>query len=134
MLSGGRLLVPQIGLEEEMSQDVGRANTATLRFVRVAPRKARVVVDLIRGRRIDEALDILRHSQKGVAKKVYKLLDSAVSNVQNSSLGWDLDDLVVSRAFVDEGPTMRRFRARAMGRATRIRKRTSHITLEIGEI
>ena len=110
-----------------------RAHTATLRFARVAPRKARIVVDLIRERRVDQALDILRNSQKGVAETVYKLLDSAVANVQESELDWDLDRLVVSRAWVDEGPTMRRFRARAMGRATRIRKRTSHIYIELSE-
>ena len=117
-----------------MAQAASRANSATLRFVRVAPRKARVVVDMIRGKRIDEALDILRHSQKGVSDKIYKLLDSAVSNVQGSALDWDLDELYVTRAFVDEGPTMRRFQARAMGRAVRIRKRTSHITLELGKL
>ena len=116
-----------------MAQMESRANRATLRFVRVAPRKARIVVDLIRHKRIDEALDILRNSQKGVSKKIYKLLDSAVANVQSSDLDWDLDELYVTRAFVDEGPTMRRFQPRAMGRATRIRKRTSHITLELGQ-
>lgn len=111
-----------------------RAHTATLRYIRVAPRKARVVVDLIRGKRVDEALDILRHSQKGVARSIYKLLDSAVDNVQSSELDWDLDGLYVKKTFVDEGPTMRRFQARAQGRATRIRKRTSHITIELGQL
>lgn len=110
-----------------------RANSATLRYCRVAPRKARIVVDLIRDKRVDHALDILRNSQKGVANTIYKLLDSAVANVQESDLDWDLDRLVVSRAWVDEGPTMRRFRARAQGRATRIRKRTSHIHIELNE-
>ncbi len=111
-----------------------RAHTARLRYIRIAPRKARVVVDMIRGERIDRALDILRNSDKGAAKTVYKLLDSAVSNVQNSELEWDLDELFVKRAFVDEGPTMRRFQPRAMGRATRLRKRTSHITIELGQL
>jgi large subunit ribosomal protein L22 len=82
---------------------------------------------------VDAALDILRNCQKGVASSVYKLLDSAVANVQESELDWDLDRLVISRAWVDEGPTMRRFRPRAMGRATRIRKRTSHIHIELNE-
>ena len=126
--------VAEDALEDEMAQAESRANKATLRFVRVAPRKARVVVDLIRGKRIDEALDILRNCQKGVSTKIYKLLDSAVSNVQGSTLDWDLDELYVTRAFVDEGPTMRRFQPRAMGRATRLRKRTSHITLELGQL
>ena len=111
-----------------------RANTATLRFARVAPRKARIVVDMIRDQRVDAALDILRNSRKGVAEQVYKLLDSALNNVQESNLEWDIDRLYISRAWVDEGPTMRRFRARAMGRATRIRKRTSHIHIELEEV
>ena len=72
-------------------------------------------------------------SAQPINKKIYKLLDSAVANVQSSDLDWDLDELYVTRAFVDEGPTMRRFQPRAMGRATRIRKRTSHITLELGQ-
>lgn len=117
-----------------MSGEVkGRSHSATLRFVRVAPRKARVVVDMIRGRDVVEALDLLRACQKGVASDVYKLVDSALSNVQQSDLDWDVDELYVANAYVNEGPTMRRFRARAQGRASRIRKRTSHITIELGE-
>lgn len=111
-----------------------KANTATLRYVRVAPRKARVVVDLIRGERVENALDLLRHCDKGIARKIFKLVDSAVSNVQASELDWDIDEMYVANAYVNEGPTMRRFQARAMGRATRIRKRTSHITIELAEL
>lgn len=110
-----------------------KAHTAQARFLRVAPRKARVVIDMIRDRRVEQALDILRFSEKGIAKTLYKLLESAVSNVSESDLDWDLDRMYVSRAFVDEGPTWRRFSPRAMGRATRIRKRTSHVTIELGE-
>jgi large subunit ribosomal protein L22 len=116
-----------------MSERMSRAHTATLRHLRVAPRKARVVVDMIRERPVDEALDLLKNCDRDVAVNVYKLLDSALSNVQQSDLDWDVDRLYVARAFVDEGPTMRRFRARAQGRAARINKRTSHITIELDE-
>ena len=116
-----------------MANNESRSHKASLRFVRVAPRKARVVVDMIRDKRVDVALDILRFSEKGIAKTVYKLLDSAIANVSESELGWDLDRLYVEKVYVDEGPTWRRFRPRAMGRATRIRKRTSHITIQLGE-
>lgn len=110
-----------------------RANTATLRYARVAPRKARVVVDLIREKYVDEALDVLRHCEKRVAKDIYKLLDSAVSNVQQSELNWDVDRLYVSEAFVNGGPIMRRFMPRAQGRAAKIRKKTSHITIALSQ-
>ena len=110
-----------------------RSHTATLRGLRVAPRKVRLLIDMIRDRPVADALDLSKFSNKGASKTVYKLLDSAISNVSESDNGWDLDRLYVSRAYVDEGPTMRRFRPRAMGRATRIRKRTSHVTIELGE-
>lgn len=116
-----------------MARNKSRSHTATLRYLRVAPRKVRLLIDMIRNRPVDEALDLLRHSNKGAATAVYKLLDSALSNVSDSDRDWDLDRLFVAKAYVDEGPTMRRFRPRAMGRATRIRKRTSHITIELGE-
>ncbi len=115
-----------------MSEKVSRANSATLKFLRVSPRKARVVIDMIRDQPLDVALDALHHCDKGVAKPISKLLSSAAENA-SSQLDWDVDSLYVSRAWVDEGPTMRRFRPRAMGRASRIRKRTSHITIELGE-
>ena len=105
---------------------------ATLRWLRVSPRKARLVVDLIRGRSVDEALNILQFSEKGVSVPVSKLLRSAVANADNRG-GFDLDRLFVSKATVDEGPTWRRWLPRAHGRATRIRKRTSHITLQLGQ-
>ena len=106
--------------------------TAKLRWLRVAPRKVRLVVDLIRGRPVEEALNVLSFSQKSVAKPLSKLLRSAVANADDRG-GFDLDRLVVQTAFVDEGPTWRRWLPRAMGRATRIRKRTSHVTLILGE-
>jgi len=103
---------------------------ATLRYVRVSPRKARRVVDLIRGRHVEEARRILRFSPLGASRDVAKLLDSAVANAERTP-GVVAQNLVVERAWVDEGPTLKRWRPRAYGRATRIRKRTSHITVVV---
>ncbi len=101
---------------------------AVLRFVRVAPRKARLVVDLIRGKRAAEALTILKFTPRHAARVIEKVLKSAVANASQKEMG-DVDDLWVSRALVDGGPVMKRMQPRAMGRANIIRKRTSHITL-----
>ena len=107
-----------------------RANTAKARNVRIAPQKARPVIDLVRNKPLLEALDILQFTQKKAAPMISKVIESAMHNVEHSEeLDWDVDDLVVAQAYVDEGPTMRRFKPRAMGRATRINKRTSHITV-----
>ncbi|HEX2030760.1 MAG TPA: 50S ribosomal protein L22 [Actinomycetota bacterium] len=103
--------------------------TARARFVRVSPRKARRVVDLIRGVPVGEARRILQLSNLGATTPVRKVLDSAVANAENT--GVVTENLVVSRIFVDEGPTLRRWRPRALGRATRVRKRTSHITVVV---
>jgi len=101
---------------------------AILRFVRVTPRKARLVVDLIRGKGVEEALTILRFLPHHAAGLVGKLLRSAVANAEQREIG-DVDDLWVSQAFVDQGMTLKRIRPRSMGRANTILKRTSHITL-----
>ncbi len=101
---------------------------AVLRFVRVAPRKARLVIDLIRGKNAAEALTILKFTPRHAAKVIEKVLKSAVANAAQKEMG-DVDDLWVSRALVDGGPVMKRMEPRAMGRANIIRKRTSHITL-----
>ncbi len=103
---------------------------ATLRYVRVSPRKARRVVDLIRGRHVEEARRILRFSPLGASRDVAKLLESAVANAERTP-GVVAQNLVVDRAWVDEGSTLKRWRPRAYGRATRIRKRTSHITVVV---
>lgn len=93
-----------------------------------------MVVDLIRGKDVDEALEILQFTPKKAAPLLAKMIDSGISNVEESSdLDWDVDDLYIAEAFVDEGPTMRRFRPRAQGRATRINKRTSHVTVVLGQ-
>ena len=103
---------------------------AVARFVRVAPRKARRVVDLVRGADVDEALALLRFAPQAASEPVYKLLASAVSNAEGGE-GLERTSLVVSKAMVDEGPTLKRFRPRAQGRASRINKRTSHITVVV---
>ncbi|MGZ6805993.1 MAG: 50S ribosomal protein L22 [Mycobacteriaceae bacterium] len=103
---------------------------AKARFVRVTPMKARRVVALIKGRPAAEALAVLRFAPQAASEPVAKVLASAVANAENN-LGLDPATLVVSTAFVDEGPTLKRFQPRAQGRAFRIRKRTSHITIEV---
>jgi large subunit ribosomal protein L22 len=103
---------------------------ARARFVRVTPMKARRVVDLIRGRSASDALAVLRFAPQAASLPVSKVLASAVANAENN-LSLDPDTLWVHRAYVDEGPTLKRFRPRAQGRAYRIRKRTSHITVEV---
>jgi large subunit ribosomal protein L22 len=105
---------------------------ASLSYLRMAPRKVRLVTDLIRGRAVEEALNILTFTPKAAARPLAKLLRSAVANADVKG-GVDLDKLVVREAFVNEGPTWRRWLSRAMGRATRVRKRTSHVTLVLGQ-
>lgn len=108
---------------------------AIARYVRMSPRKVRLVVDQIRGTSVNDAYAILQFSPKAAAEPVSKTLRSAVANAQNKAEDQggvlDLDDLVVKAAYVDEGPTLRRYRAAAMGRAAPIRKRTSHITVVV---
>jgi large subunit ribosomal protein L22 len=104
---------------------------ATARFIRMSPTKARQVVDLIRGRHVDEARQRLAFTQRGATLPVRKVLESAIANAEHNR-ALPADELVVARAWVDEGPTLRRFRPRAMGRATRIRKRTCHISVVVG--
>jgi large subunit ribosomal protein L22 len=103
---------------------------AVLRFVRIAPRKARAVVDLIRGQQVPQALSLLKYTPRAAAKVVEKVLKSAVANAEQKELG-EGEAMWVSRAHVDCGPTYKRFRARSMGRANSIHKRTSHITVVV---
>ena len=103
---------------------------AVARFVRVTPMKARRVVDLVRGLPVDEALSVLQFSPQAASENVRKLLESAIANAENGE-DLDRDSLVVSKVTVDEGPTLKRWRPRAQGRAYRIRKRTSHITIVV---
>ncbi len=103
------------------------------RYIRVAPRKARLVIDLIRGRYVQDALDILRHSPKTISKTIEMLVRSGVANAEHNEGVSDVDALYIKEAYVDQGPTMKRFTPRAMGRATKILKRTSHITIILDE-
>jgi ribosomal protein L22 len=104
--------------------------SARAKYVRSAPRKARLVMDHIRGKKVEQAQAILRHAPRAVSEDILKLLNSAVANAESSyELG--PDELRIERAYVDEGPTIKRFRPRARGRATRILKRTSHMTIEL---
>jgi large subunit ribosomal protein L22 len=102
--------------------------TAKAKFVRTAPRKARMVTELVKGKGVGEALNILAFTKKAPAKIVAKLLKSAVANADQVK-SVDIDQLFIKRISVDQGPTMKRYRPRAMGRATMIRKRMSHITV-----
>ena len=109
-------------------------SSATLRFARIAPRKVRVVAKLIRGKAVDEAVNILMYTPRGPAPMLKKLLVSAIANAEDKSKGnLDTDALRVKEVAVDQGPTLKRWRPRAMGRATRINKRTSHIRIVLGD-
>ena len=103
---------------------------AHAKYVRTAPRKARLVIDHIRGKSVDEARAILSHTPRAAAEDVLKLLNSCVANAENNH-ELVADELRVARVYVDEGPTLKRYRPRALGRATRIRKRTSHMTITL---
>ena len=104
---------------------------AKLRYLRVSPRKTRLVVDLVRGKGVAEAINILTFTRRAACEPVRKLIESAIANAEEADA--NIDELYVNRIFVDEGPTLRRFRPRAQGRATRINKRTSHATCELAE-
>jgi large subunit ribosomal protein L22 len=106
---------------------------AVARYVRVSPMKARRVVNLVRGLPAKEALTVLQFAPQAASEPVYKVLASAIANAENNER-LDPDSLLVSEAFVDEGPTLKRFRPRAQGRAYRIRKRTCHITVAVESV
>ena len=104
--------------------------SAKLKGAQISAQKARLVADQVRGRHVDEALDLLEFSPKKASRLIKKLLDSAIANAENNE-GADVDELVISSVFVDEGRTMKRLRPRAKGRADRIFKRSCHITLMV---
>ncbi|WP_277678965.1 50S ribosomal protein L22 [Gracilibacillus dipsosauri] len=105
---------------------------AVAKSIRIAPRKVRLVIDLIRGKEVGEAIAILKHTQRGASPVVEKLINSAIANAEHN-YEMNPEDLYVSEAFVNEGVTLKRFRPRAQGRATQINKRTSHITVVLSE-
>ena len=110
---------------------------AQARYVRVTPMKARRVVDLIRGKQASEALAVLQFAPQGASEPVMKVLQSAIANARfmadRDATAFDESSLVISEAYVDEGPSMKRFRPRAQGRASKILKRTSHITVVVSQ-
>ncbi|WP_253450898.1 50S ribosomal protein L22 [Natronospira proteinivora] len=105
---------------------------AKLRFARISPQKCRLVADQVRGKPVDQALQILEFSTKKSSHILRKLLESAIANAENNE-GADVDELKVDRIFVDEGPMMKRFQPRAKGRADQILKRTSHVTISVAD-
>ena len=110
---------------------------AQARYVRVTPQKARRVVDVIRGQRALEAVDVLRYAPQGAAEPVLKIVESAIANAryaaEQAGERFNEEDLYIQAAYADEGPTMKRIQPRAQGRANRILKRTSHITVVVGD-
>lgn len=107
--------------------------TATLRFARISARKVKIVADLIRGKKVDEALAIVKFTPKASSKIIEKLLKSAIANAENNN-GMNRGNLIVSEIYANQGPTMKRIRAASKGSAARIRKRTSHITIKLREV
>ena len=105
---------------------------ATAKYIRISPRKVKIVLDLIRGKKADEALAILMYTPKAAAPVVEKLLASAIANAENN-LGMDRESLYVAETFANEGPTLKRYWARSHGRADMIHKRTSHITIVLDQ-
>lgn len=105
---------------------------AVLKFVRLSPQKARLVADLVRGKKVGDAVNTLKFSNQRAAGILKKVLESAIANAENNN-GADVDELKVAEIFVDEGPVMKRISPRAKGRADRISKRTSHITIRVGD-
>ena len=107
--------------------------TATLKYLKASPQKVRLVADLVRGKKVEEALNILRFTRKTCAKDLEKLLRSAVANAENKEAGADVDELVVSKIYVNEGPREKRVQPAPMGRAYRIQKRKSHVTVHVSD-
>ncbi len=108
--------------------------TATLKYLKASPQKVRLVADLVRGKKVDEALQILRFTRKSCAKDLEKLLRSAVANAENRETGAaDVDELVVSKIYVNEGPREKRIQPAPMGRAFRIQKRKAHVTVHVSD-
>ena len=105
---------------------------AKARFIRISPQKIRLIMGQVRGKKVEEALNLLSFAPQRGARILKKLLDSAVANAQQNA-DMDVDSLYISKVYADEGPTLKRWRPRAQGRATRIRKRTSHLTVILGE-
>ena len=113
-------------------EDVMPKAEATLKYARISSRKVKIVADLIRGKKIDEALAIVKYVPKASSEIIEKLLKSAIANAENNN-GMNADNLYVAACYADKGPTMKRIQPRAQGRAYRIEKKTSHITIVLDE-
>ncbi len=113
---------------EKRKEQKDKRPTAKVKYVRMSSSKVKLVIDLIRGKSATDAIAILKNTPRGASAVVEKLLNSAIANAENNQ-GLLRDDLIVAEVFADQGPTLKRFRPRAQGRASRIRKRTSHITI-----
>lgn len=107
--------------------------TATLRYLKASPQKVRLVADLVRGKKVNEAISILRFTKKTCAKDLEKLVRSAAANAENKEANLDTDDLVVSKIYVNEGPREKRVQPAPMGRAYRIQKRQAHVTVHVSD-
>ncbi len=107
--------------------------TATLKYLKASPQKVRLVADLVRGKKVEEALAILRFTRKASAKDLEKLLRSAIANAENKENAPDVDELVVSKIYVNEGPREKRIQPAPMGRAYRIQKRKAHVTVHVSD-
>ena len=116
-----------------MADQTANLAKAEARYLRVSAQKARLVVDMIRGRQVGEAMNILKATNKRIAPDVEKVLRSAISNAENKSETVDVDNLFVTEAYVNEGPRQKRIRPAPMGRAYRYQRRTSHVALKVGE-
>src|ERR1700712_4233985 len=131
-MTGGRAVAnpKAAGAATKAAVDESQIARASARYLRVSPRKARRIIDIVRGTKATEALDVLRFDEHAASEDVYKVVASAVANAEHNQQ-LDRESLWISEAFVDEGPTLKRFRPRAQGRAYRIRKRTSHVTVVV---
>lgn len=125
--------LPTLTKKEKRERGIGKdEGRAILRHIRISPRKVRIVLNLIRNKGVETAKGILRNTPKAASPILLKILNSAVANAVNNN-GLDMDNLYVSEAYADQGPTLKRIRPRAQGRANRINKRTSHITIVVRE-
>ena len=114
-------------------EEKDRRPKAIAKYVRISSRKVKAVIDLIRGLNVQDAKAVLMNTPNGATEPVSKVLDSAIANAENN-MNLSADTLFVAEAFADQGPTLKRFRPRAQGRASRIRKRTSHITIILDQV
>ena len=125
--------LPTLTKKEKREQGIGKdEGRAILRHIRISPRKVRIVLNLIRNKEIEDAKGILTNVPKAASPILLKILNSAIANAVNNN-GLDIDNLYISEAYADQGPTLKRIRPRAQGRANRINKRTSHITIVVRE-